>query len=200
MNNNPIQPDDLPDDFLLQELTEALRALPSETARPSMETDAAILAEAGETIAAFRRRRVRGHFWPALAAAACIALAFTLLTRPDAPRVIAVPAPAEDKYALILREVTAVFPEQVKAIIADGGELRISLAEQPIVTARQAVVVELCENQKCTTIITYIGQTVEVGGHTVTVRTDEKGSIVVDTADDHADHATTGFHVRTRRI
>lgn len=206
MNTNPIQPDDALDDKLPPGLLEALRALPSEQGQPSHETDAAIMAEARSTFVALRRSRFRSYFWPLLAAAACIALTFSLWTRPKAPQVAFNPPPAaEDKYALILREVTSVFPDQVKAIIAEGGELRITLADQPLTHPQQAVVVELCENRKCTTVITYVGQTVEVGGHTVTIRTDEKGTIVVDTPDNHqpedpSTNPKSDLQIQTRRI
>ena len=200
MNTEPIQPDEPLDDHLAPAIWEALRTFPSEQGHPTPETDAAVMREAHKTFAGMRHRPFRIHFWPLLAAAACIALAVTLLTRPKAPTVAAIPAPTEDKYALILREVTAVFPEQVKAIIADGGELRIALADRPLDSHTQAVVVELCENQKCTTVITYVGQTVEVGGHIVTVRKDEKDTIVADTSDHHTDNSASGLHITTRTI
>jgi hypothetical protein len=40
------------------------------------------------------------------------------LTAPSDQHVV---APTEDKYALILREVTALFPQQIKSIVSDGG-------------------------------------------------------------------------------
>ena len=205
MNEEPIQSEDLLDDALPPALLQALHTLPSEQARPASETDAAVLAEARTALAAIHRRKLRTYFWPVLAAAACIALAFTWWTRPKSPPIAANPPAVEDKYALILREVTSVFPDQVKAIIAEGGELRISLADQPLPDHAQPVVVELCENLKCTTVITYVGQTVEVGGHIVTVRSDDKGAIVVDTSDAQETEDTThksesGLRIRTRRI
>lgn len=206
MNNDPIQPENPLDDDLPPGLLEALRTFPSEQGRPSRESDDAIITEARTTLSAIHRRRIHTYFWPVLATAACMALAFSLWSRPKAPPVSSNPPPAaEDKYALILREVTSVFPDQVKAIIADGGELRIALADQPLATKQQPVVVELCENLKCTTVITYVGQTVEVGGHIVTIRSDEKGAIVVDTSDaqeaeDPTHKSETGLQIRTRSI
>lgn len=180
MKDVPDPSEELLDEALSTALLEALRSLPSEQATATPEVDAAVLAEARTSLAALRRPRIRIHFWPVLAVAACIALAFSLFFRPNPTPVAVVPPKQDDKYALILREVSAVFPDQLKAIIAEGGELRIALADEPIADDKQAVVVELCENQKCTTLITYVGQTVEVGRHIVTVREDEKGAIVVE--------------------
>ena len=205
MKNDATHPDIPSDDALPPALLEALRSLPSEQGGPSAATDAAIMAEARTTLASIRQRRPRQRFWPALAAAACVFLTISLFTRPrDTPSRPA-SVPAEDKYALILREVSAVFPEQLQAIIAEGGELRISLADHTLSNKKQAVVVELRVADKCTTVITYVGQTVEVGEHRVTVRTDAKGAIVVDARNsretgEQPEHPAPHLHIKTRRI
>ncbi|MCU0778189.1 MAG: hypothetical protein MUF86_11050 [Akkermansiaceae bacterium] len=193
------------DDKIPPSLLAALCALPSEHRIPSRETDAAVLADARKTLSAIRRRRFHARLWPTLAAAACFVLFIHLLSRPTATPDSTNKAPAEDKYALILREVSAVFPRQVQAIIADGGELRISLADYPVSNHKKAVVVELCEQNKCTAIITYVGQTVEIGAHRITVRTNEKGAIVIDDPEfhgtgDHQGHSLPGLHIKTRCI
>ena len=202
MHSEPPKPDLPADETLPPEWLEALRALPSEQGGPSGETDAAVMADARKTLATIRRRRLRQRFWPALAAAACVALAISLFSKPRTTSQQHVAAPAEDKYALILREVSAVFPEQLQAIIADGGELRISLADHAVSNKKQAVVVELREADKCTTVITYVGQTVEVGEHRITVHADEKGAIVVDATDTREPDspAASGLHIKTRKI
>ena len=202
MHSEPPNPDFPADETLPTEWLDALRTLPSEQGGPNGDTDAAVMAEARETLAAIRRRRLRQRIWPALAAAACVLLTISLFTKPRATPQQHAASPAEDKYALILREVSAVFPEQLQAIIADGGELRISLADHAISDKKQAVVVELCEADKCTTVITYVGQTVEVGEHRITVHADEKGAIVVDATDNDetGTHTASGLHIITRTI
>lgn len=200
MHSEPPIPDLPDDDSLPPEWLEALHALPSEQGGPSLETDAAIMASARETLAAIRRHKLRQHFWPILATAACVLLAITLFTKPGHTPNSGAAAPVEDKYALILREVTAVFPHQVQAIIADGGELRISLADHAISGKKQAVVVELCEAKQCTTVITYVGQTVVVGEHRITVHADEKGAIVVDTTEVNPSGAASDLTIKSRPI
>lgn len=202
MHSEPPIPDFPADDTLPPALLEALRKLPSEQGGPCRETDAAIMATARETLAAIRRRRIHLRLWPVLAAAACAIFALTLFSRPSSTPAGLAMAPAEDKYALILREVSAVFPQQIKAIFSNGSDLQIALADQPLAGSEQAVVIEVCENGDCTTVITYVGQSLEIGQHRVTVRADESGGIVIDSPDfqDSSASPAPGLHIKTRRI
>ncbi len=193
MHPDPFKPNIPTEDALPPSWLEALRALPSEQGSPSAETDAAILATARETLATIRHRKLRQRLWPVLAAAACVLFALILFFKPRTTPDQHVAAPTEDKYALILREVSALFPQQIKAIVSDGSDLQIALADQPYTNSEQAVVIEICEKGGCKTVITYVGQTFEIGKHRVTVSTDDNGSIVVDSPD-------AGLHITTRPI
>jgi hypothetical protein len=193
MHPAPSKPSIPTEETLPPEWLEALRTLHSEQGGTSAKTDDAVLATARETLAAIRRRKLRQRLWPVLAAAACVLFALVLFFKPRATPDPSVAAPAEDKYALILREVSALFPQQIKAIISDGSDLQISLADQPYSDNGPAVVIEICEKGGCKTVITYVGRTFEIGNHLVTVRTDEKGGIVVDSPD-------AGLQITTRRI
>jgi len=157
-----------------------LRKLPSEHAKPSAATDEAILAHARKSLFAIRRRKALRLTWPTLAAAACLVIAFSFLARPGptVPQDQAADT-SEDPYAVILREVTSLFPHQIRAIMTNGGELRIALSEEPVADGAQAVVIEACGNGDCTVVITYVGQTVEIEHQQVTVRAGEDGTIII---------------------
>ena len=202
MHSAPFEPNAPDEEALPPSWLEALRALPSEQGGPSGKTDAAIIAAAAETLAAIRRRRLRQRLWPALAAAACLTCAITLFSRPRITPVSQTIAAAEDKHALILREVSAVFPRQIKAIFPDGSDLQIELADQPLANSAQAVVIEVCERGERMTVITYIGQTVEIGRNRVTVNTDGNGRIVIDCPDFQSSgvSSTPGLQIKTRLI
>jgi hypothetical protein len=197
MKSDPFEPDAIEEDTLPLSWLEALRELPSEQGEPSGETDEAILNAAKQKLANIRQHKRIQRFWPFLATAACLAFALTLLYRfaitSDRPEI----ASGEDKYALILREVSAVFPQQVKAIFADGegSDLKITLADEPLSSSDQAVVIDFCAHGNCTAVITYVGQTVEINEHRVTVRTDENGNLVIDSPD-----SDSTYHIKTRRI
>ncbi len=188
MNSETHHPKEMDDDKTLPaEVLAALRALPSEHATPSTTTDAAILAEARTSLAAIRRRKIIHRLWPTLAAAACLALAFAFLTQrhTSAPMHHATATP-EDPYAVILREVTSLFPHQVRAIMTNGGELQIALSDEPVADGAQAVVIEACGNGGCTVVITYVGQTIEIDRQQITIQADKDGVIILESQHDPA--------------
>lgn len=180
MKADPFPPRDPNDADLPPSWREALRTLPSEHGAPRAEVDAAILAAARDPLAAIRRRKLRRRLGPALAAAACGVLAVTWFSAPPAQPESQAATPSEDPYARILREVSAVFPRQIAAITSDDGELQIALADEPHSEDLQAVVIEILERDDHRAVITYVGQTVEVGSRRVTISTDERGRIVID--------------------
>lgn len=197
MNSDPPIPNEPDDETLSLGLIADLRRLPLEQALPSAATDNAILAEARASLSTMRRRKITRRLWPPLAAAACLAFALISLS----PRAQKSPKEQsaislEDKYALILREVSALFPQQVKAITTDGGELQIALSDVPLPEGAQAVVIEACGNGGCTVIITYVGQTVEIGRQQVTVQAAENGAIIIK----GQQQAASDLHIKSRSI
>ena len=161
---------------------EALRAFPSEGARPAPAVDAAVLLMAKGRFAQIRNSRHRRMSWMPASAAACVAAGLTWLIMYGLKP--AQPAIASDRdYSVILKEVSALFPQQVNAIIANGPELEISLADEPVVGERRAVLLEFCYQNDVTVVITYIGSTVEVGSRRITVRTDTDGIILIEGPD-----------------
>lgn len=199
MNSESHIPSDPEAETLPPQWLDALQALPSEHAVPDAETDAAILADGRAALSSLRppEKTTRRFFWPALSVAACLALAFGFLSKlhhPSSEKQSVIRS--EDPYALILREVNSLFPHQVRAIQTDGGELQIALADEPVAENAQAVVIEACLRGSCTTVITYVGQTVVIESRPVTVRTNEDGDIVVETAD----RQITELRIKSRRI
>lgn len=164
-------------------LAEELRAYPSEKAMPAPDVDEAILAMAKEKFAAMRseshRPRRNFYVWPLAAAAACAIFALAWFVKPDTQAPVA-SVPKRPDYSLILKEVSQVFPGQLRSISTDGESLAIELVDEPVHEARQAIVIQLNDNQKITGVITYIGQTVELDDRQFTVRLDANGQIYID--------------------
>lgn len=205
MNSKDSRPNVPEEEMLPPSWLEALHTLPSEKGSPSAGTDAIILAHARERLAGIRRRGLRQRLWPALAAAACVTIALTLIFRPRTSPGSQAATSAEDKYALILREVSAVFPRQIQSIVADGSDLQIELSDQPMPNTGPAVVINVCEQGDCKAVITYIGQTVTIGHHRLTVRSNRNGDVLIDSPDFQksgggAQSTAKGFHITTRRI
>ena len=191
------------EDALPSSWIEALRALPSEHGGPSAETEAAVIASAQEILAAIRRRRLRRRLWPTLAAAACLVLAATVISRTrSTPPNHQAKAVSEDKYAIILREVSIVFPRQIKAIFADGAELEIELSDAPLSGKEQAVLIEIGERETFRAVITYVGQTVQIGHSRISVSANRDGSLVIDNQDfsESSGNPAQRLSIKTRPI
>jgi hypothetical protein len=143
-------------------------------------TDAAILKAARQRMAEIRARKIapfpRWALWP-LAAAACILLAF-LVKRPPATAPETAMEP-QDEAAIIFREVSALYPNQVKAITRGRDGLQLTLADEPVAESGKPLVLRVCENSACEDIITFSGQQITVAGHDVTVRTSSDGRVTL---------------------
>jgi len=160
-------------------ILEALRHSDSAQAGPSAETDAAILRMAKSRMALIRRRSaVKRAFIGIGAAAACVALALFLVQQAGPS---AKPAPKvtldDDSAAIILKEISAVFPGQIQSILRDESGLQLSLADAPRADPGQAVVLEIQRNGDSREIISFSGQTVEIMGRKVTIHTSADGHI-----------------------
>lgn len=165
---------------------EELRAFPSESATPGSRVDDAIGRMARERFSALRdpgtHQRRHLFMWPLAAAAACAIFALAWMVKPDSPPPVA-SVPERPDYSLILKEVSLLFPGQLRSIATDGRELSIELIDEPVNEERQAIVIQLNDHEKITGVITYIGQTVEIDEREFTVRIDAKGQIIIDGGD-----------------
>ncbi len=209
--NPESHPNDLPEDDLRLP-PEMLRALAKSQPAPAMvppEIDAAILQAGRARLSRIRcggRPRIVSWFlWP-LAVAACLMLAFVLRRHdsggnPQPPIV----KHEEDAAAIILREVSALFPNQVRSIVKDESGLQMTLADKPEVKPTQALVLKICEARGCHEIITFSGQSIEVAGHQVTVRTESGGRVTLDGerflwSSDLKTSPAPGIHIESRRL
>lgn len=172
--------------------------------------DAAILHSANERMTSIREKRfpriASSLLWP-LAAAACLILAWLALhsgtgTRKTSPPLI---AQQEDAAAVILREFSALYPNQVKAIILDSRGIQLSLADHPDVAPGKALVFNVCQPRGCEKIITFSGQNIEVAGHQVTVREETGGRVTLDGerflwSSDFNGNPQPGIRIESRRL
>ena len=79
----------------------------------------------------------------------------------------------------LVREVVAMFPNQVQAIIQDENGLRLSLAETPNVPQSQPLWINICDGKNCRSIVTFSGQTVQIDGHRVEALADASGGVML---------------------
>jgi hypothetical protein len=115
-------------------------------------------------------RRSSPTIWAAAGlATACVLIA--LLLRPHRP------APTD--YAKLYREITGLFPNQVRAIVEDERGVHLLLSEKPNVPSSPPLLVRVCEPQQCRSVITFSGQRVRLNGQTVEVLADGRGKVLV---------------------
>jgi hypothetical protein len=209
MNHNTDSTDEDGVEALEDGILDAMRRLPSERGGPSKEADAAILQMAAATLARIRRRQfIRRAFVGVGAVAACLALAWVVLDKQSGmpvapPHVVA--APPEDSALIVLREISALFPGQIQSIQRDASGLQLSLADTPTGNLGPAVVLDIRKNGDSREIITFSGQTIEIMGHSVTVRTLSDGRIILKGQDiewlsGSLKNPLPDLHIRARSI
>jgi hypothetical protein len=81
--------------------------------------------------------------------------------------------------AKVVREVIALFPNQVQAIIQDENGLRLMLAETPNVAQSQPLWIKVCEGKKCRSMVTFSGQMVQIDGQRVEALADAAGGVML---------------------
>jgi len=81
--------------------------------------------------------------------------------------------------AKLVREVVAMFPNQVQAIIQDENGLRLTLAETPNVSQSQPLWIEVCNGKQCRSIVTFSGQVVQIDGQHVEALADAAGGVML---------------------
>ncbi|MFT3990078.1 MAG: hypothetical protein QM680_01590 [Luteolibacter sp.] len=176
-----------------------LRQIPAVSA----EVDHAVLSAAKTHFPAGTKKRPPVWWCLPFAAAACFLLAWLIL-RPAVP-VTPASARQEDAAAVILREVTALYPNQVIAITRNTRGLQLTLADQPNVVAGKPLALKICEPHGCEEIITFSGQRIEIAGHTVQVRTENNGRVILDGdrffwSNDPHEAASPGLHIESRTL
>jgi hypothetical protein len=88
-------------------------------------------------------------------------------------------ATARPNYAKLYREIEAMFPNQVRAIVVESGAVKLDLSEKPDVPSSSPLRVDVCQNQQCRTYITFSGQQIRVNMESWDVLSDEVGHVLV---------------------
>lgn len=163
------------------EWIEALRGLPSEQGKVSPKTDQAVMAMARQQLAEVRQHQPSRWVWRSVAAAAILALGIFVghyMGRGQQPAQLAgQPSSHDDEAATILREVSALFPGQIRAIERDESGLQLVLADQPREQQGAGVVIEVMEDGQFRQIITFDGQQIELMGRFMNVETSPDGRV-----------------------
>lgn len=182
------------------QLVAFLGKLASETAQPSSESDLVIRRAAAARMALVRKRKKFKRVVSAgLALAACWFIASIFVFQSEPPKAQTLDL-ARDDAAVILREVSTLFPGQVRAIHRDETGLHLTLAEKPDVTSTLAIVIEVGDGKGTQQIITFSGQTIEIDGQTVRVEADAKHGVLLNGQDQENWRQQYGARLRIRTL
>ena len=109
--------------------------------------------------------------WALGATAVILVVTLVTLFRPTRP--------AGPDYAKLYREIAAVFPGQVEAIVADAGGVRLVLSETPQPRSSMPLLVRACSPTGCRSVITFSGQQVPINGDHWDVLLDGADKVIV---------------------
>jgi hypothetical protein len=79
----------------------------------------------------------------------------------------------------LVSEVLTMFPNQVQAIIQDEHGMKLSLADVPNVPSSVPLWIQVCDGNRCWSIVTFSGQTVQVAGKNVEVLSEGSGGVML---------------------
>ncbi len=79
----------------------------------------------------------------------------------------------------MIRETLALFPNRVRAIVQDERGLNLVLSDTDDVPASPPLYVRICDGKKCSSLVTFSGQEIQIAGQKFTVLSDSHGSIIL---------------------
>jgi len=127
--------------------------------------------------AIFRRPWLPRLAW-VMATTACILIAFAIGHR----RGLVEGHSEQDVLAdaKLIRETLAMFPNQVRAIVQDEHGLKLVLADKPDVPDSTPIYVHFCDDNRCSSLVTFSGQEIQIGEQKLTVLSEPDGGIILE--------------------
>jgi len=100
----------------------------------------------------------------------------------------------------LYREIAALFPGRVQAVVMDEQSVKLILSDKADVPPSTPLLLNICRQKQCRSIITFSGQQIEVNGQTLEVLLDGKGHVVVAGRDVVWSSAVPGQRAGSYRI
>ncbi len=79
----------------------------------------------------------------------------------------------------VIKEMLALFPNRVRAVVQDEKGLNVVLSDEDNVPASAPLWVQICDGKHCSAMVTFSGQEIRIGKRDVTVLADSKGKIIL---------------------
>lgn len=134
----------------------------------------------------------------AFAVTLCGILAIAIVQRNGKMETRSAPEPDSLANVKLIRETMALFPHRVRAIVQDERGLNLVLSENDDVPSSPPLYVRICDGKKCSSVVTFSGQEIELAGQKISVLADGRGEIIL-TGDQfvwsNAERAAAGNHL-----
>jgi hypothetical protein len=82
--------------------------------------------------------------------------------------------------AKLVHETLAMFPHRVRAIVKDEHGLNLVLSDREDVPASTPIYVRICEGDRCSSLVTFSGQEIQIAGQKLTVLSQADGGIILE--------------------
>jgi hypothetical protein len=115
--------------------------------------------------------------WAISAAAVCLILVFAVVHWRGRDRAAGSAGLLQDERAV--REIIALFPRQLRALVQNEQGLTLVLSEREDVPESPPLYVRVCRGQKCSSFVTFSGQQLQIGGEQMTVLADGRGDVML---------------------
>jgi hypothetical protein len=79
----------------------------------------------------------------------------------------------------VIKEMLAMFPHRVRAVVQDEHGLNLVLSDKDNVPMSAPLWVKVCDGKRCATMVTFSGQEVRLGQRDITVLADARGKIIL---------------------
>ncbi len=109
----------------------------------------------------------------------CLFFGFLVGRLPEKQLEVSVVAVNTPDYGKLFKEVALLFPDRLRGVVVRGNEVELLLAEQPERPASNPLLVEICQNGRCRTVLTFSGQKLEIDGHSIEVLTGADNRLIV---------------------
>ena len=79
----------------------------------------------------------------------------------------------------VIKEMLAMFPNRVRAVVQDEHGLNLVLSDKDNVPMSAPLWVKVCDGKRCATMVTFSGQEVRIGQREITVLANARGKIIL---------------------
>lgn len=111
-----------------------------------------------------------------LAVVLAAAISLVLVSAPSRPRST---TPDLSACRKTLLEMEGLFPGQLRSVVMQGNTSQVLVADARRAGPGQPAMVSFCQDRQCTTVLTFSGESVSLGGQTVEVLADRNGGVIL---------------------